>query len=108
MPDISRTDPITQWIMTTMVPGIAAYALILTPGARFSVAPENLIGKDFEFIELRGLVEQWGKHHFMLSQFEARPRDSFSYAELSVWTEEIKEWSALTGVIDEKIAELGA
>lgn len=109
MTSATHDDPITHWIMTTMTPDIAAWALILTPGARFSIAPENLIGKDFEFIELRGLIERWGKHHFMLSQFEARAATVIpTSVELDAWKLEIEEWSLLTDRINEKITEFGA
>lgn len=101
-------DPTTQWIVTTMTPDVAAWALVLTPGARFSVAPENLIGKDVEFAELRYLVEEWDKAVWMLRRYEAIPAHKMTETFMQLWAAQIDKVYGLVTAIDEMITEFGA
>lgn len=107
---MTHTDiDITAWIRSTMAPDIAAWALVLTPGARWHVAPENLVGRTAEFAELRKLVKQWDTDKFLVEQFDSNPDWLAGDATMkSAYEDARAKVTAHEFAIDQKITEFGA
>lgn len=100
---------VTAWIRSTMSPDIAAWALVLTPGARWHIAPGNLVGRTAAFAQLRALIQKWDTDKFLVEQFDLNPewlkgdptmKDAYADALAKVADHEL--------AIDTKITEFGA
>jgi len=107
---MTNTDvDITAWIRSTMAPDIAAYALVLTPGARWHVAPENLVGRTAEFAELRKMIKQWDSAKFLVEQFEISPEWLSGDATMKdAYGDALSKAAVHEFAIDQKITEFGA
>lgn len=107
---MTNTDiDVTAWIRSTMSPDIAAWALVLTPGARWHVAPENLVGRTAEFAELRTLIKKWDTDKFLVEQFDLNPVWLSGDATMKgAYCEALAKVAAHEFAIDQKITEFGA
>jgi hypothetical protein len=100
---------VTEWIRTTMTPDIAAYALVLTTGARFRVPAARLMGRGLEFAELRAMIRTWDLRLWLSQQFHAidsDPSQELSAVQHEAWVSTMEEIADLEQAIDEKISEL--
>jgi len=110
---IRRQEPghqaaVTEWIISTMTPDKAAYALALTPGSRFHVPAEYLIGHESEFASLRVLIEQWDLQVFLSRQFAAideSPDQELTPLQQEAWVETMERVEWLGNEIDRRIRE---
>ena len=99
---------VTEWIISTMTPDKAAYALVLTPGTRFHIPTEYLIGHEAEFASLRALIEQWDMQVFLSRQFaviDESPDQELTPLQQEAWTETLERVEWLDNEVVRKIRE---
>lgn len=99
---------VTEWIIRTMAPDKAAYALVLTPGSRFHIPAEYLIGHEDEFASLRGVIQQWDLQIWLSRQFaviDEDPTQDLTPVQQEAWVETLERVELLGHEIDRRIRE---
>lgn len=99
---------VTEWVITTMTPDKAAYALVLTPGTRFHVPPEYLIGHEAEFETLRELIQQWDLQVWLSRKFaeiDNDPGQELTVRQQEAWVETLERVESLGNEIDQHIRQ---
>jgi hypothetical protein len=85
------TADVTAWIQDTMVPDVAAYALVLTPGARWHVAPEKLMDNALGLSRLIAKIKEWDLNLWQAKQFEhISTQRPLSLTEVSAWDDTLE------------------
>jgi hypothetical protein len=99
---------VTEWIISTMTPDKAAYALVLTPGTRFHVPAEHLINRKDEFARLRAMIEQWDSQVWLSRQFaviDEKPDQDLTPLQQEAWIETLERVEWFGNEIDRRIRE---
>lgn len=107
-PVVHPNAEVTLWIQDTMPVDIAAYALILTPGSRWFVPPEYLIGHASELLQLIELARRWDLALWLEREFDdtSRTRD-LTDMELEGWYDVAENIQNLTEKLTALIEKLG-
>jgi hypothetical protein len=85
------TADVTSWIQDTMIPDVAAYAMVLTPGARWHVPAADLMDNPLGLSRLIAAIKEWDRNLWQARQFEhasiSRP---LNLVEVSAWDDTLE------------------
>jgi hypothetical protein len=100
---------VTAWILRTVDLNRAGLALVLTPGARWFVAPEKLMADTSAFLQLQHWANKWDKAVWLVRQFEkSEPVNpgSIDKSHFDSWTDALNSVHEIEKQMDAIIGQL--